>query len=280
MKVAQCKTMQLKNGISAVVIILSTFIIILFTLTAIVTIRHIISNSKPSPDTVERLIRKGKIDKAYSFSEKMDETSVEQLVAKAKVFIALSLKNQENDLWKSFGTDPANWLDENSKKAVELLETALQIDSGVPEVYCLLGVVQKEMGNFESAELNLRRAIRLNSTDPQCYLALASLFTLQENFSDAQQILSDAFCLFPDNVSVMKNLGYLYRYYLHKPESAIVWMNTYLTKTSSDDRSSGSIMRELRELLQRYPEYATVDTSAWGRGNRKFTQRKNTPFNR
>jgi tetratricopeptide (TPR) repeat protein len=262
------------------VIIISIFIIVLFSLTAIITIHHIVSNSKPSSDTVERLIRKGKIDKAYSFSEKLDEKGVNQLVAKAKALIAISLKNQEDDLWKSFGTDPANWLDENSKKAVELLETALQIDSGASEVYCLLGVVQKEMGNFESAELNLRRAIHQNSTDPQCYLALASLFTLQEKITDAEQILIDASSRFSENLSVMKNLGYLYRYYLHKPESAIIWMNKYLTKTSSDDRSSGSVKQELRELLQRYPEYANVDTSAWVGGNRKFTQRKNTPFSR
>jgi Tfp pilus assembly protein PilF len=271
---------QCKNGFSVLFIILSTLVIIIFTLTAIVTIRHIIFNYKPSSKTVDRLIRKGKIDEAYSFSEKLDESSVEQLIAKAKVLIAISLKNQENNQWRDFGINTTNWLDDASSiRAVELLETALQLDSCAADAYCLLGVVQKEMGKLETAELNLRRAINLNCTNYECFLALASLYSQQEKFSDAEQILRNAVQLFPGNVSAMKNMGYLYRYYIQKPESAIVWMNNYLSNTSSEDRSSGDVKHELRDLLQRYPEYASVDTSAWGT-TRKFSQRKDTPFHR
>lgn len=265
-------------GLSAIFVIIIVLIVLIFALTAIVTIRHITFNYKPSPQIVTKLVRSGKIDEAYAISEKLDESSVDQIIAKAKVLIAMSLKSQEQDQWRNFGQNPANWLnDDSSKKAVELLEYALQIDTGAAEAYCMLGVVQKAMGMLESAEQNLRKAILLSNPDCNCFLALASLYTMQNNLPDAEQLLRSASNKFPENVSIMKNLGLLYRHYLQKPDSAIVWMNRYLSKTKPGDRAAGPVKQELRELLQRYPEYASVDTSAWG-STRKFTQRKDTPF--
>lgn len=268
------------GGMSAIFVIIIVLVVVIFTLSAILMIRHIASNYQPSPQTVTKLVRSGKIDEAFAFSERLDESSVDQIIAKAKVLIAMSLKNQEKDQWRNFGQNPANWLnDDSSRKAVELLENALQIDTGAVEAYCLLGVVQKAMGMLESAELNLRKAIHLINPECDCYLALASLYTMQNNLPDAEQLLRSASNKFPENVSVMKNLGLLYRHYLQKPDSAIVWMNHYLSKTTPDDRSAGPVKQELRELLQRYPEYASVDTSGWG-STRKFTQRKDTPFSK
>ncbi len=268
------------GGLSAVFVIITVLVVVIFALTVFVTVRHIASTYKPSSQTVTNLVRKGKIQEAYAFAEKLDESSADQIIAKAKVLIAMSLKSQEQDRWRNFGQNPSNWLnDDSSKKAVELLQYALQIDTSSAEAYCLLGVVQKEMGMFESAEQNLHKAILLNNPECDCFLALASLYTMQSKLPDAEHLLQSASNRFPENVSVMKNLGLLYRHYLQMPDSAIVWMNRYLSNTKPEDRAAGPVKQELRELLQRYPEYASVDTSAWGR-TRKFTQRKDTPFNR
>ncbi|HEX2955243.1 MAG TPA: hypothetical protein VHO70_00320 [Chitinispirillaceae bacterium] len=272
------KAISTNCGLSTIFIVIIVLVVMFFTITAIITIRHITLNYTPSPKVVVKLVRNGNIDKAYAISEKLDDSSVDQIIAKVKVLIALSLKNQEKDKWRNFGQNSENWLDDDSsKKAAALLEYALQIDSGSAEGHCLLGVLQKEMGKLDAAGSNLLKAIQLKNPDCDCYLALASLYTMQSRLPDAELLLHSAADKFPENVSVMKNLGLLYRHYLQKPDSAIIWMNRYLSVTKPDDRAAGQVKQDIRELLQRYPEYASVDTSAWG-STRKFTQRKDTPF--
>jgi Tfp pilus assembly protein PilF len=133
------------------------------------------------------------------------------------------------------------------------------------------------MGRFPEAEMDLTRALQIDSSFTDAYSGLASMYIFQTKYSDSEKMLKTAYTYDPDNPLISKNLGFLYRFYIQKPESSIVWLNRFLNVASPADREIGLAKSELREMMQRYPEASSIDTSKWGQ-MRTFVARQKTPF--
>ena len=266
------------SGFSALFIVISCLVVMVTIFAGIIMVNHIRYNYTPSAKTIERLIGKGKLDEAHAMVYKTKLTTAGVDILKAKVHIALSLKEHSDNHWQTFGVNPEDWLDDdNSRVAVDLLKDAIALDPSSAVAHCLLGVVLKEMGKLDEAEENLLSARNLDPSSVDSYLALSSLYALQSRYNDAENVLRSASTLHPENPYIMKNLGFLYRFHIQKPESSIVWLNRFLSNADPNDNDIGVAKAEFRELIQRYPEVVQVDTTVWGI-KRNFIAREKSPF--
>jgi len=88
-------------------------------------------------------------------------------------------------------------------RALELAETARQIDADIPEVHWALGFVHAQTGSHEQAIQELNRAIELNRSFADAYALLGGIYTYVGQPAKSIPLLRTAQRLNPDG-------GYLY----------------------------------------------------------------------
>src|SRR3954468_12445052 len=82
-------------------------------------------------------------------------------------------------------------------EAQEKLHQALHLDAAFPEALTLLGYIQLQRNQLESAEQNLRAAVRSDPTYGNAYLVLSHLYNMQGRFDDAIEQAQRANALMP-----------------------------------------------------------------------------------
>lgn len=98
-----------------------------------------------------------------------------------------------------------------------------------------LGIIYAETGRKKEAELALRKAIKLNPSNPEVYNRLGVLLRENGDFSEAMAAYKQALALQTDNRIAHYNLGVLYDLYLNKPQQALFHYKYYLRIVESDD---------------------------------------------
>ena len=137
-----------------------------------------------------------------------------------------------------------------------------------------------EKGWFSVAETEFLSVLQIDSKHVNARINLGALYTEMKRFDLAEQELRNALNMEPDNPSIAKNFAYLYRFYIKKPDSAIIWANRYLNMEPQNDMDVNYVRNELVEMLQRYPEYTPKEPMTWkkertkGRGIGKFGRQK------
>jgi len=232
---------------------------------------------KFAPDTknAERLLRYGKLDEAAVIADKIQDHSGEKEILRGKVYLAQSLQQQKKSRWGSYGTDPANWLkDADADSALACFKRASRSDPASAAAFYFIGVVSKERGWFDSAEVAFLHAATLDSTDIPTKVALGSLYTLRGEYQEAEAHLKNAYFLSPENPDVAKSLAFLYRFHRELPESAAVYFAAYLHVSRPGDLDVQRAKTELEELRRRYPEIQIPDYAPEESGRqRKFVPR-------
>jgi tetratricopeptide (TPR) repeat protein len=84
------------------------------------------------------------------------------------------------------------------KRALELAETARQIDPGIPEVYWALGFVQAQSRRHDEALRSLQRAIELNPSYADAYAFMGGIHTYVGQPAKSIALLRTALRLNPE----------------------------------------------------------------------------------
>jgi len=84
------------------------------------------------------------------------------------------------------------------KRALELAETARQIDAGIPEVYWALGFVQAQSRRHEEALKSLQKAVELNPSYADAYALMGGIHTYLGRPAKSIPLLRTALRLNPD----------------------------------------------------------------------------------
>lgn len=272
------------RGLSFPVVLISGITTAFFLLITLVVIRTINVSWSPTAKNAQELIKKKKYAEALAVIEKAEkdrEDNVPLLIEKGKVWFSLALEREKRTRWKNYGKEEKDWLNSpEAGKAEVVLKKAIELDPENPNAHYLLGLLYMEKGWFSVAETEFLSVLRVDRKHVNTLINLGVLYTEKKLFDLAEQELRKALSLEPDNPSVAKNLAFLYRFYLDKPDSAMVWANRYLNFEPENDMDINYVRSELVEMLQRYPEYTPKEPMKWkkerikGRGLLKYSKKK------
>ncbi len=259
------------GGLRVPVIILSGLIVSFFVLLLVVYSRFIDFGGKATVESVEKMIRGAEYYKALasleSSTEKIKQNDL--YLQKARVWMALAWEKQNQNKWRSYGTNNRNWLDvAEADSAEKYLKAILRNDADAWEAHFQLGNLYMERGWFSEAESSFIAALRQKKTSMEVRINLAVLYSRMRKYTLAEQEFTLLSREDSDNPKIAKNLGFLYRFYLDNPQKAIVWLNRYLNNAEENDRDVNFARTELENLLQRYPEYAPSEPQSWRKKNR------------
>jgi tetratricopeptide (TPR) repeat protein len=100
-------------------------------------------------------------------------------------------------LYQQFGRD---------ERAVELLETALQISPEFKDAHFNLAAALARTGDLDGAVEHLGRVVEIDPEDAQAHAALATLLIQNERFVEGKAALEAAVAVIPDDVEIKKGL--------------------------------------------------------------------------
>jgi tetratricopeptide (TPR) repeat protein len=261
-----------RQGMSLAAIVAIGLVIAFFLAIAVFSIRSFTGFAwSPSVDKIDRLLKIGKYKEALRLAQARGgrEPSASALLQQGRVWMALAWKRQNEEGWKHYGTNERDWLDcPEADKAEQVLQQALTKEPDNPQARHLLGTLYMERGWFRSAETELRTVLRQDSNFVRARISLGALYSRMDRLDAARQQLLAAHRVEPDNPDVAKNLSLLYRFYLDRPDSAMLWANRYLNLNPKGDWEINLIRDEMEEMLQRYPEYSPSEPMDWKDKNR------------
>lgn len=263
-----------KRGFSLTVSLITGFILALVALGVYLGVHRLSIQFSPTQSNAERYLRQGKFDEALALVQQMTGDTYRVSLLKGRAFLAQGIGQRREDAWHTYGTNSHDWLTGAViDSALGWFKRALSQDPQAALVHYYLGIVYKEKGWFEVAAEELQQALTLDTESVDTYLALASLAAATHHPTDAVTTLQNAYRIAPNNADVAKNMAVLYRFYIQEPESAMVWLNRYLNIADRRDIATNMAINEMRELLERYPEYAPKTVQPWQQ-QRSFKARK------
>lgn len=253
-----------KRGLSLTVSLITGFILALVALGVYLGVYRLSVRFSPTQSNAERYLRQGKLDEALVLAQQMTNDTYRVSLLKGRVFLAQGIGLRREDAWHTYGTNPHDWLTGVPiDSALWWFKRALSQEPQAALVHYYLGIVYKEKGWFEVAAGELQQALARDTKSVDTHLALASLAAATHQPEDAIATLRDAYRMAPHNADVAKNMAVLYRFYIQEPESAMVWLNRYLNIADRRDIATNMAMNEMRDLLERYPEFAPKTVQPW-----------------
>ena len=199
-----------------------------FAIFASLKYQWIIEQFKPSPAKAEKLLQKGKMSKARQSIQKQlgkSPDDIELLVLQGRFYIGAARKKMDAEQWKSYGE--AGALSELDS-AVSFFRKAESMDSKDGSIPRWISVAELMRGSFQEAETAARRAISLESQEPDNWNQLGSVLVSMEQISQAQQAFSNALKINPNNAAALKNLVILNLYYTKDAQRATNFLFAFL----------------------------------------------------
>jgi hypothetical protein len=263
-----------EKSVSVAVIIISGILLSILSLVLFLALHFITDHFSPSYKNAERFLHEGKVDEAFAVSAKIHGHSAKKMLLRGKLFLARSLKQRKKNRWENYGTNEEDWLTgKDIDSALSSFKTAYHLDDNNLTALYFTAVVYKEKGWFEEAEEVLQEVVRRDRQYVDAHIALGSLYTTEEKPVKAAEHLYYADEITPHNPLIAKNIAFLYRFYLKKPDSAIVWLHRYLNIAAKGDIDIQYAKHELHDLEARYPEFAVKDPQPWQKKERIFVPR-------
>lgn len=266
--------MRFSRGVSLIFVVITGFLCSSILFSAFLVVRHISFCYYPSISNAKRYLRKGKLDEALAFANRIESGNYENLILKGRIWLAKSYKKQKKENWTKYGLDSDDWLKgEEIRKAVSYFKTAIKKKPLSVDPYYYLGVIYSEKGWFFEAESQFEKALDLDQSRIDIRISLSSLFVKMKKYDKAEDQLRSAYIKEPKNPSIAKNMAFLFRYYKDKPDSAIRWFNRYLNNASQKDLDVNLAKKEFQDLIERYPEFSPMEPQKWKENRIKFLPR-------
>ncbi len=255
------------RGLSFPVILISGITAAFFILIGFLLIRRINTEWSPTVKTAQELLKKKKYAEALAVIEKAEEgqeNNTSLIIEKGKVWFSLALEREKRSRWSSYGTDENDWLKSaEAEKAEVLFKRAARQSPNNKDAHYFLGLLYMEKGWFSLAETEFLAVLRGDKKNVKALLNLGVVYAEMKRFDLAEQELRRALHINQVEPAIAKNFAYLYRFYLDKPDSAIVWANRYLNMDPQNDMDINFVRKELEEMLLRYPEFVPNEPMTW-----------------
>ena len=158
----------------------------------------------------------------------------------------------------------------NLPQAIAHLDSAIHLQPGYSQFYCVKGRVYQLLEKPDSAISAYEQCLKYKSFHPTVWIRLGKLYAGQKNFTQAAIYLEKSIQQFPDSTQILLTLGvaylHLHRYIQAKealirylrafPHDTLAWKYIGLTFFYRNDNAQA--LKWLEPYLQRYPQ----DTSA------------------
>lgn len=264
------------RSLSVPVIVLSGVIAASFLLLAVFVIRQLAAGWSPSRNNVDKLLKVGKYQEALAVirGERDKQPSAERLVEEGRVWLALAWERMNRERWSSYGTNENDWFDvPEADRAEKALDQALELDSDNTDALYYRGMLYFEKGWYSAAESDFTAVLKTDRDHVRARVNLGALYSRRDRPDLARNELLRAYEIDPQNPLVLKNLAFLYRFHLDRPDSAMLWSNRYLNTEPRDDWDINVIRDEMQRMLERYPEHRPEEPMEW-REPRRFKPRR------
>lgn len=162
---------------------------------------------------------------------------------------ALKLDPDYEEACYNLGT---TFTEEQPDKAIALFQKAIELDPEYACAYRELGWVQRQKGQFTSAEYNLRKAIKLDDQDGWAYIYLGNLMDIQEDFASAEEAFKLAIKVWPDESISHWSLGDLYWDQGRTQEAKSLYERAVELETDNSEANFrlGLLLKELGEFTE------------------------------
>ncbi len=143
---------------------------------------------------------------------------------------------------------------------LKAVNSALLKDPANPALYKKRANLYLGMKQFDEATFDAKRAIRLDSLDPDNYLALVDVFFSQKKTREARDQLEIAEKKFPDNTAVLLRLAEIY-YLVKKYQKGLDYVNKALKADESLARAyyiKGTIYKESGDTARAVSSFETA----------------------
>ncbi len=260
------------KGLSFPLLLTCGIIAAFFILISVLFIQKINLHWSPTTKNIQRYLKKGKYSEALALVNNAKDSDIDQatrLLEKGKIWLFLAIEKENRNRWRDYGQDRKDWLKSSeAEKAETFIKEAININNSSLDAHFYLGLLYMEKGWFSSAEHEFLSVLSINNHHFEARRNLGIVYTEMRRFDLAEKELRNALKINPNNPSIAKNLSWLYRFYLNKQDSAIVWANRYLNMQPQNDKDIKYVRDELIKMLKRYPEYFPDEPMEWKKPRR------------
>lgn len=259
----------------------------------------LVTNSFPDNplgwETRARLaIENGQADRASLAIEKLSALDGQDMVAtflQGRLLETTNRQQEAKEYYKSIiGKDPHSpiaayaltsltGLAQDNIELINLRDFLYNLNAQNPNIYMVLGAIEKSLGNIESAQSFYHQAISLKPSNQAAYIALADIYLEQQNLQQAMVILEQAENDVPTDMNAsMKHAQLLdetgqavqaiekYRYVLTQDDQMDVAANNMAQLIADHQPENKEALEEARLIAERFinsdnPYY--LDTLGW-----------------
>lgn len=221
-----------------------------------ITIPFLNNNSKKSLNQLyeEGLPREG-LKKLNKLTPK-EKNSAENLLWQGKLAFLATWKQYNDSAWDGYAENADDWFHSDVLDGgIQALNKCLKSPDTRDEAHLYLGLIYFEKGKYDKAESYFRTLLKESPKDSLGILNLSVLHSRRANYFEAVQLLEKGLEYHPQNGNFLKNLFWLHHFHLKESEKAINYGNRFLLSMKSGDPDKTKVIREIRDIISRFPEY-------------------------
>lgn len=185
-----------------------------------------------------------------------ERNKASNLLWQGKLAFLATWKEYNDSSWDHYAENPDDWF--HSKVldgGIQALHRCLKLDNTRNEALLYLGLIYFEKGQYDKAEEYYKTLLQENPDDELGILNYAVLRSRQARYKEAVHILETGVEKHPRNSNFLKNLFWIYRFHLDDTPTAIDYANRFLLSMEKGDPDKTKVIRELRDIISRFPEY-------------------------
>lgn len=185
-----------------------------------------------------------------------ERNRAENLLWQGKLSFLATWKQYNDSSWEHYAQNKDDWF--HSKEldgGIQALNRCLKDNTTRNEAHLYLGLIYFEKGHYDKAEKYFKTLLQEDPNDSLGILNYAVLRSRQARYREAIDILESGLQKHPENSNFLKNLFWLYRFHIEDTPTAINYANRFLLAMESGDPDKTKVIRELRDIISRFPEY-------------------------
>ncbi|MCL2100253.1 MAG: hypothetical protein FWH22_00885 [Fibromonadales bacterium] len=203
----------------------------------------IVEQFKPSPVKADRQLQKGNINEARrSIQKQLNQkpNDTELLILKGRFYIGAGRKRMDEENWKSYGEAGALPELDSALEFFRKAESLNPRDGSIPR---WISIAEQMRRAFPEAETAARRAVSIDSQDPDNWNQLGSVLVNEERATQAEQAFYNALKIDQNNAAALKNLAILNLYYTKDAERAASFLFAFFNQKESFTDMDSHILR-------------------------------------
>lgn len=185
-----------------------------------------------------------------------ERNKAENLLWQGKLAFLATWKQYNDSSWEQYAENPDDWFRSDVLDGgIQALTRCLKHNDTRKEALLYLGLIYFEKGQYDKAEGYYNTLLQEDPSDSLGTLNYAVLRSRQGRYTEAVDVLEKGLERYPKNSGYLKNLFWLYRFHLNDTPTAVNYANLFLLSIKKGDSDKTKVIRELRDIISRFPEY-------------------------